>query len=82
MLAPWKESYDQPRQHIKKLRDYLSDKDPKSQRYSFSSRHVWRLELNHKESRAPKDRCFEPNCGTGDDCGESLGLQGEQTSQY
>ena len=25
-LAPWKESYDQPRQHIKKQRHYLSTK--------------------------------------------------------
>ena len=27
-LAPWKESYDQPRQHIKKQRHYFADKDP------------------------------------------------------
>ena len=26
MLAPWKESYDQPRQHIKKQRHYLANK--------------------------------------------------------
>ena len=26
MLVPWKKSYDQPRQHIKKQRDYLADK--------------------------------------------------------
>ena len=26
MLAPWKESYDQPRQHIKKQRHYFADK--------------------------------------------------------
>ena len=26
MLAPWKKSYDQPRQHIKKLRHYIADK--------------------------------------------------------
>ena len=25
-LAPWKESYDQPRQHIKKLRHYFANK--------------------------------------------------------
>jgi len=28
MLAPWKKSYDQPRQHIKKQRHYFSDKGP------------------------------------------------------
>ena len=26
MLAPWKKSYDQPRQHIKKERHYFPDK--------------------------------------------------------
>ena len=26
MLTPWKKSYDQPRQHIKKQRHYLADK--------------------------------------------------------
>ena len=26
MLAPWKKSYDQPRQHIKKPRHYFADK--------------------------------------------------------
>ena len=26
MLAPWKKSYDQPRQHIKKLRNYFANK--------------------------------------------------------
>ena len=40
-LAPWKESYDQPRQHIKKQRHYFVDKGPSSQGYGFSSGHVW-----------------------------------------
>ena len=31
MLAPWKESYDQPRQHIKKQRHYFANKGPSSQ---------------------------------------------------
>ena len=30
MLAPWKESYDQPRQHIKKQRHYFANKGPSS----------------------------------------------------
>ena len=41
MLAPWKNSYDQPRQHIKKHRDYSANKGPSSQSYGFSSNHVW-----------------------------------------
>ena len=40
-LAPWKESHDQPRQHIKKQRHYFADKGPSSQGYGFSSSHVW-----------------------------------------
>ena len=35
MLAPWKKSYDQPRQHIKKQRHYFSNKGPSSQSYGF-----------------------------------------------
>ena len=36
----WKESYDQPRQHIKKQRHYFTNKGPSSQSYGFSSSHV------------------------------------------
>ena len=41
MLAPWKESYKQPRQHIEKQRHYLVNKGPSCQAYGFSSGHVW-----------------------------------------
>ena len=58
MLAPWKESYDQPRHHIKKQRYYFGNKGPSSQSYSFSSGHVWMWELDYKESWAPKTWCF------------------------
>ena len=37
----WKESYDQPRQHIEKQRHYVLNKGPLSQGYGFSSGHVW-----------------------------------------
>ena len=40
MLTPLKESYDQPRQHIKKQRCYFVNKGPSSQGYCFSSGHV------------------------------------------
>ena len=36
MLAPWKKSCDQPRQHIKKQRHYFANKGPPSQSYGFS----------------------------------------------
>ena len=45
--TPWKESYVQPRQHIK--RHHLASKDQFSQSYGFSSSQVWMWELNHKE---------------------------------
>ena len=57
-LAPWKKSFDQTRQHIKKQRHYFADKGPSSQSYGFSSSHVWIWELNYKESRALKNWCF------------------------
>ena len=41
IVAPWKKSYDQPRQHIKKQRHCFADKGPSSQSYEFSSGHVW-----------------------------------------
>ena len=41
MLTLWKESYDQPRQHIKKQRHYFANKGPSGQGYGFSSSHVW-----------------------------------------
>ena len=58
MLIPWKESYDQPRQHIKKQRYYFANKGPSSQGYGFSSGHVWMWELYCEESWAPKNWCF------------------------
>ena len=36
MCAPWKESYDKPRQHIKKQGCHFADKGAYSQSYDFS----------------------------------------------
>ena len=58
MLAPWKKSYDQPRQHIKKQRHYFANKGPYSQSFGFSSSHVWMWELDCKESWVPRNWCF------------------------
>ena len=57
-LAPWKKSYDKPRQYIKKLRHHFANKGLSSQSYGFSSRHVWMWELDHKESWVLKNWCF------------------------
>ena len=47
MITPWKKSYDQPRQHIKKQTHYLANKCPSSQSYGFSSSYVWMWELDY-----------------------------------
>ena len=56
--TPWKESYDQPRQHIKKQRHYSVNKGSSSQGYGFSSGQVWMWELDYKESWEPKNWCL------------------------
>ena len=62
IFAPWKKTYDQPRQNIKKQRHYLDDKGPFSQSYGFSCSHVWMTlyewELDYKESWAQKNWSF------------------------
>ena len=58
MLAPWKESYDQLRQHIKKQRHYFVHKGPSSQSFGFSSSHIWMWELDYKESWVLTNWCF------------------------
>ena len=50
MLAPWKESYNQPRQHIKKQKHYFANKGLSSQSYGFSGSHVWMQELDLKKA--------------------------------
>ena len=57
-LTPWKEIYDQPRQHIKKQRHYFANKVPSSQGYCFSSCHIWIWELDYKETWALKNFSF------------------------
>ena len=58
MLAPWKKTYDNHRQHIEKQRHYFANKGPSWQGYAFFSGHVWMWELDYKESWALKNWCF------------------------
>ena len=46
VLTPWKEGYDQPRQHIKKQRHYFANKGLSSESYGFSISRVWIWELD------------------------------------
>ena len=57
MLAPWKKSYDEPRQNNKQ-RHYFTNKGPSSQRYGFSSSHIWIWVLDYEESWVMKNWCF------------------------
>ena len=89
MLAPWKKSYDQPRQHIKKQSHYLANKGPSSLGYGFSSSHVWMWELDHTETWLPKNWCFwtvvlEKTLETPLDCKEikPVNPKGNQSPEY
>ena len=62
MLIPWKDSYDQPRQHIKRQRHYFVNKDPSSQGYGFSSGHIWMWELDYKRAEHRRTDVFELWC--------------------
>ena len=60
MLAPWKKSCDQPRQHIKKQRHYFANTGPSSQ--SFSSSHLWCEIWTIKEVECWRIDAFELWC--------------------
>ena len=59
---------------------YFADKGPSSQSYGFSSSHVWIWNLGYKRKLSLKELMLL-NCGVGEDSWESLGQQGNQTSQ-
>ena len=61
-LAPWKKSYNQPRQYIKKQRHYFANKGPSDQSCGFSSSHVWMWELDHKKAEHQRIDAFELWC--------------------
>ena len=56
--APWKKSYEKPREWTEKQRHHFADKGLSSQSYGFSSSNVWLCELDHKEGWVPKNWCF------------------------
>ena len=59
MIAPWKKSYDKPREQNKKKRHHFANKGLYSQSYSSSSSHVQIWQLDHKEGRALKNWCSQ-----------------------
>ena len=66
MLTPWKESYDQPRQHIKKQRHYFANKGPSSQGSVFFQ---WScMDVRIVSERNPSaEELMLLNCGVGED---------------
>ena len=78
MLAPWKKSYDQPRQHIKSRDITLLTK------VCLVKAMVFPVVIYGYESwsikKADTEELMLLNCGIGEDSWESLGLQGDPTS--
>ena len=66
MLAPWKESYDKPRQHIKKHRYHFANKTLSSQSCGFSRSHVQMWELDCKR-RLSAEEFMLLSCSAGED---------------
>ena len=62
MLSPWKESYDQPRQRIKKQRHYLANKGPSSQGFVFFSSHYGWESWTIKKAEHRRIYAFELWC--------------------
>ena len=75
-LAPWKKNYNKPRHCITMQRHHFANKSLYSQSYDS---HVWMWKLDHEEM-SPEELMLS-NCDAREDSWESLGLQGDQTSQ-
>ena len=79
MLSPWKESYEKPIKQVKKQRYQFADKSFKVKAMIFPVL-MYGCE-NWIIKKAECQRIDASNCGAGEDSWESLGLQGDQTSQ-
>ena len=62
MLTPWKKSYDQPRQHIKKQRHYFANRGLSSQGYGFSCVMYGCESWTVKKAERPRIDAFELWC--------------------
>ena len=81
MLAPWKKSYDHPRQHIRKQRHYFAYNGPSSRSYDCYSVMYGCESWTIKKAEHQRINAFELWCWRRLLRVESLGLQGNQTSQ-
>ena len=65
-IAPWKKSYDQPRQHIKKQRHYFAHKGlVKAMAFPVVS-HVWMFRVGPSRKLSAEELMLL-NCGVGED---------------
>ena len=68
MLAPWKKSYDQPRQHTKKQRRYFANKGTKVRLVKAM---VFLVVMYECQSwtikKAEREELMLLNCGVGED---------------
>ena len=64
--TPWKKSYDQPRQHIKKQSPYFANNGLSSQSYGFPSSPCMDESWTIKKKLSAKELILL-NCGVGQD---------------
>ena len=65
-IAPWKESYGKPRQHIKKQRHYFANKGPYSQSYGYFQESCMEVRVG-PQRRLSIEELMLLNCGVGED---------------
>ena len=81
MLTPWKESADQPRQHIKKHRHYFGPLPIKVHLVKAMVSPVSCMDVRvGLWIKLSTEKLMLLNCGVGQDSWESVGLQGVPTS--
>ena len=61
-FAPWKKSYDKPREHIKKQRHHFANQSPHNQSYGFFSSHIQMRELYIKKAEHWRTDAFKLRC--------------------
>ena len=66
MLAPWKKSYDKPKQHVKKQRHYFPNKGPYSRSYGFFNSYVQNVKVG-PQRRLKAEELMLLNCDVGED---------------
>ena len=81
LLTPWKESYDQPRQHIENQRYYTLPTKVHLVKVMVFPMVMYGCE-SRTVNKAEPEELMLLNCGVGEDSWESLGLQGDPTSPF